>query len=442
MAGVCTPTPKPTARVTVDVSTRYQTLVGFGASVGYAINAIAQHPQKAAIHKAMFTDLGMDVLRLRNRHGDVDNDLTTSREVADAAATSLGHKPIIILTSWSPPASLKANAAITCGGNPDTCTLAKRSDGSFDYAGYGAYWRASLDAYAEVGIVPDYISLQNNPNWVPTASSPGEACRFLPTEGTATVSVNGSDVTATYPGFAQAMAAVVGQLAGLASVPKIAAPDVTGILNVADYVPYLDFSHVDAISHHLYGTDPAAVDGAALAALGQLGESYQRPLFQTEMQSEGFETAVLMHDALAVEGASTYLQNDFVGAPDLSPNPTALIALAAESFTLQGPYHAMRHYSLHTDPGWVRVAATASVTNLLASAWTSPAGDAVTLVLVNVGFDPIDAQIQPGPQASMSSQVTRTVFAGVERSAELGAFSSDGILRVPGRAMVTVAWRR
>jgi hypothetical protein len=321
--------------------------------------------------------------------------------------------------------------------------LAKLTNGTFDYAGFGAYWRASLDAYATAGLAPDYIGIQNNPDWVPEASNPNVACRFLPTEGSATVTVNGTSVVVAYPGFVQALAAVLEQLAGLTSIPKIAAPEVSRVETLAEYAPYLDFSRIDAIAHHMYGTDPAAIDPAPLAALGELGRQYQRPLLQTEMLADGFGTAVLMHYSLAVEGASAYLQNDIArSASALSEPVQVLIALGTDDFTLEPPYYAIRHYALRTDPGWVRVAASSSVKDLLASAWLSPAGDALTVVLVNAGLTEFATKLDAGWQVSITTEVTRTCFEGVERFANLGVHSADGVLRVPGHCLVTVAWQR
>jgi hypothetical protein len=444
VAGVCSPLPEPTVRVVVDASIRYQVLIGFGATLVYAENSVVAHPRKAALYDAMFPSLGLDVLRLRNRYGYIgDDNLASASEIVAAAAEKLGRPPVVLMTSWSPPATLKASASLICQGNADTCTLAKVTGGAFDYAGYAAYWRASLDAYANAGVVPDYIGMQNNPDFVPSVTAPGEACRFLPTEGTATVSVNGSDVDVQYPGFAQALTAVVDGLVGLPSPPKIAAPETSGVQGVIDYAPYLDFSRVDAISHHMYGTDPAAVDPASLASLSELGRSHDRPLFQTEMQSDGLGTAVLMHHALAVEGVSVYLQS-VLAAPAASPviDPGTLIVLGAQDFTLEDPYHAMRHYALNTDPGWTRVGAVSGAEQLLATAWLSPDETAVTVVLVNAGTGDLGVALDLGERAGMTSQVTRTVFEGIERSADLGTLSAEGMLRVPGHAMVTVALRR
>jgi hypothetical protein len=446
VAGVCSPIPEATVRVTIDTSTQHQTLVGFGATMGYVGNEIVQHPRKSELYDAMFAESGFDVLRLQNVYdGDDQNDLAVEGEILEAATERVGRPPTTLLTSGSPPAALKANGSRDCSGNPDTCTLVQLADGSFDYAGFAAYWRASLEAYASAGIAPDYIGIQKNPNWSPPESDTIEACTFLPTEGTATVSIDGSDVEVAYPGFAQALEAVLEQLDGLASIPMIAAPEVSSFELVADYVPSLDFSGVDAIAHHMYGTDPAAIDAAALAALGELAQEYQRPLLQTEMRADGFDTAMLMHYVLAVEGASAYLQNDFAAsASALEADTMALISLGTEEFTFEAPYHAMRHNALRTDPDWVRVAATSDAEDLLASAWLSPDEDALTVVLVNAGPNELATQLELGEELSellTSSEVTRTVFDGVERSAELGALCAEGILRVPGHAIVTVAWR-
>ncbi len=443
VAGVCSPLGEPNAHVTVVPSTQHQSLVGFGASLAYMEDNIVAHPSRAALYDAMFVDLGLDVVRLRNRYDGDPAELAAPSEILAAATNRLGRPPTTLMVSASPPAEVKANGSRECTGNPDTCTLATLADGTFDYAGMAAYWRESLDAYADAGVFPDYISIQNNPNWVPPASErPQEACRFLPTEGSTMVDVDNVTEEVTYPGYAEALAAVVDALDGLDSVPAIAAPSVTGFRQLSDYLPALDLAQIDAIAHHMYGTDPAAVDTAALEELGQLARENERPLFQTEMQADGFETAVLMHHVLNDEGAAVYLQNDIVGAP--APIGT-LIALQSDSFTVQAPYHAMRHFAHRTDPGWVRVDASSDLETLLATAWLSPDRDALTMVFVNSATDAVTVQLDVDSTDNNpldNSEVTRTSFDGVERSASLGELSAARILTLPGRAIVTVAlWR-
>lgn len=442
VAGVCSPLPEPTAHVTIDTGRRYQTLLGLGAGVTYMNDDLAAHPLAADLYDVLFLDSGFELLRLRNRHGVEDaEDLTSSAEIVAAATARLGHPPTTLLTSFSPPAALKANGSTRCEGTPDTCTLVRLDDGAFDYPGFAAHWRASLQAYAAAGIVPDFIGLQNNPDSVPPDTDALEACRFLPTEGTATVTIDGASVEAAYPGFDQALTAVVAAIADLDPVPRILAPETTGFGSVAEYLPHLDLASVDALAFHLYGTDPADVDVDGLRDLAALGQTSDRPLLQTEMQSDGLGTAVLAHHALVDGGATAYLQNDLVGAataPDGSP--LALVAIDAEGFTIRDPYHSLRHWARFTEPGWVRVAADDEADDLLASAWLAPTDDALTVVLVNSGSSPLAVELARDEATPMRAEVTRTVFDGVERSADLGALPPAWVVRVPGRAIVTVAF--
>ncbi|MBN1654565.1 MAG: hypothetical protein JXA30_12405 [Deltaproteobacteria bacterium] len=445
VAGVCMPTLEQTALVSVDESQRFQTLVGFGANIGYVNEEMARHPRKEALFDAMFSGTGLNVLRLRNRYygQDDDEDLGYSGDIVTAATERQGRNPTIILSSASPPDSLKANGSSWCEGNPDTCTLATLPDGSFDYAGFARYWRASLDAYALAGIEPDYISIQKNPNWAPETGAIVEACRFLPAEGTATVTTDAGEVTVQYPGYSEAMLAVIGQFEGLASIPRIVAPDTSGFVEVADYVAEIDIENVDAIAHHMYGTDTINVDRTALKAVGDLAKQSQRPLFQTEMSADALTTAVLMHAALATEGAVLYLQAGFVGSAfRIEPDRTTLINLTDDDFVIGDPYHVMLHYSAHVEPGWVRVAADSDTDGLLASAWVPPGGDAVTVVLTNPLLEEKVVRIDVGEETTKKSRVTRTVLSGRERSAPLGPLPPEGIITLPGHSLITVTIQR
>jgi glucuronoarabinoxylan endo-1,4-beta-xylanase len=440
VAGVCTPVPAPTAEVVVDTQSLHQMLVGFGATVAYGEDEITTHPQGTALYDTLFADLGLDILRVRDRfeHAGDDN-LTITRQLIDAATTSLGHKPTLFMTSWSPPPALKANASVQCSGNADTCTLTRTAAGDFDYAGFASFIRRSLDAYAALGVVPDYFGIQNNPNWVPTAAELGEACRFLPTEGTVTVPVRGVSTRVEYPGFDRAQTATVQALSGLAALPRILAPETSDFASMADYVPTLDFSEVEALSHHLYGVDPEMIDTDALAAIGALAADNSRPVFQTEMQSDGFGTTLFLHYTTVVEGAAAYVQQTLTGsASGPNENPQTLVGLDTNSFTRQDPYYAFQHYALHTDPGWMRADATSSADGLLASAWLSPIGNELTVVLVNAGTTDIDAKLSLANGGFTTSAVTRTVFGASEHAAELGSLSSAGILTLPPRAVVTI----
>ena len=443
VAGVCSPVPSESVAVTVDLDVRHQELVGFGASVAYGEGQITGHPQQTELYRAIFNDLGLDVLRFRNRYSHVgDDDLTTAGELVAAGGAALGHLPTVFLSSWSPPTTLKANGALVCSGNVQTCTLSKTAAGAFDYGGFADYWSSSLGAYAKVGLVPDYVGIQNNPNYIPSSAESLEACKFLPVEGTVSVPVGLTKVSVSYPGLAEAQSAMLSAFAKLTVRPKMLAPETSDFGSVFDYAPSLDAARTDALAHQLYGVNPGAVDLAALAAMGKLVNQYGRPVFVTEMQADGFGTALLIHYATVVEGASAYLQAALTGSVS-GPlaNTQALIGIDSLNFKRQDPYHAMRHFAARTDPGWTRVEAVVDETGLLVSAWLSPSGQDLTLVLINAGSVELNARLQL-PGTWPTSEVRRSVFSGIERSAALGALSPQGVIRMPPEAVVTVALSR
>jgi len=443
IAGVCSPLPVASVEVSVDLDTRHQELVGFGANVAYGEGQITGHPQQSALYKAIFSDLGLDVLRFRNRYQHVgDDDLSTAGDLVTAGNSTLGRPLGVFLSSWSPPTTLKANGALVCSGNVQTCTLTKTPAGAFDYAGFADYWLGSLGAYSKVGLVPDYIGIQNNPNYIPSSAESLEACKFLPVEGTVSVPLGLSSVRVTYPGLAQAQAAMLDALSTLATRPKLLAPETSDFGTVADYLPSLDASKTDALAHQFYGVNPAAVDIDALGAMSKLVAQYGRPVFVTEMSADGFGTALLIHYATAVEGASAYLQSALTG-PGSGPltNTQALVGIDSTSFTPQDPYYAMRHFAAHTDPGWTRVDATAVGGGLLVSAWQSPTGQDLTLVLINSRSVELSAHLEL-PFDWTTSEVRRSVFSGVERWKALGPLTSQAVLRMPPESVLTVALSR
>jgi len=435
--GACIPEPAGSVHVQVDSSTRFQSLVGFGATIGYAEDDLASMTDRAELDNAMFAGLGLDVLRMRSRYGEVsDARLAQAADLVSAAERSLGRRPLVLLSSWSPPAALKQNGATFCATGPAKCTLVQRTGGGFDYAAFAQYWRETLSAYSRAGLVPDYIGIQNNADWAPAAGAPLEACKFLPSEGDQDVLVDGTLKPIHYPGYAEALAAVTSAIADLPTRPKLLAPELAGVRGAESYFQALDPSQIDAIAHHLYGSVASQPDLLGMKALDALGSSMALPVFQTEMQAGGFDTALLIHHALVSEGASMYVQTTLV-APRSGPaaNALELIGVDQGQFELEPPYFAMQHYALFTDPGYARVAATASAASVLVSAWRAPQGAALTLVLLNSGTTDQTVVLDVGDQRPF--RMWRTVFDGAERMADLGSMPSGAKISLPTRSVVT-----
>jgi O-glycosyl hydrolase len=425
--GVCVPEEAPAqVELTVDLSTRRQTLVGFGAALSYMEDALAERSDRAALDQALFAGLGLDVLRLRNRYGEVaDARLAREWSIVTSATESLGRRPLLLLTSWSPPAALKQNGSLLCKDGPENCTLRRGQDGRFDYAAFAQHWRRSLDAYARVGLVPDYVGIQSNPNWAPLPGAPAEACRFLPSE---------SD---SAPGYAEATSSVLTAIADLPAAPKLLAPELSSPDGAESYLQRLDTSRIAAIAHHLYGVSATRPEPGRLEALSRLRTASALPLFQTEMQAGGFDTALLMHRALVSEGASMYLQTMLV-APHSGPaaNPNALVGLEEDGFVLNDAYFAMQHYALFTEPGDVRRDVTVSDARLLASAWSRDDSNALTLVLINAGSEELHVALELERPGAFT--IARTSFDGVERMKQLGSVPTGTLLSLPQRSMATL----
>lgn len=438
-AGVCQVLPTPDSLVTIDLSGRYQTLIGFGASLAYAERDIVGRDDQDALYDALFSELGVDTIRLVNHfEPGREAELETPAQIIEAATDRLGGTPTLLMTSGSPPAGLKANGTKLCDGSESTCTLAKLEDGSFNYQGFAEFWRDALEAYRAVGIEPDFVSIQNNPNWSPPEGSAADACRFLPVEGTTTI--EGQEVE--FPGYVEAARAVRAAWADLEDAPPLFGPETTSLEAVPRYEPVFAAGLLSSVAVHLYGTTTEDPRTDAMNAVRALATYYGIPLIQSEMMAEGLQTAVLIHHVTVEANAAAYLQNDFISrANALNPNQNALIRLETSGFVRQSAYYALQHFARRTEAGWVRVGAHADGGGLLASAWISPGDTALTLILINPTQGALRTQIDLGELRGEfgTSDVAQTIFRETVEHRELGKLSEDGLIEIPGQAALTVA---
>lgn len=426
--------------VTIVPTERYQTLEGFGASVAFYINlAVGNTPR--GLYRDLFPELGLDILRLRNRYERSDRhdgDLAQEVELVQGATRALGHRPKIMLSSWSPPAALKANGNERCQHNND-CTL-KKDNGQFVYDQFGDYWYDSLQRYAALGIVPDYVTIQNEPDFIPPS---WEGCKFAPTE------------TATYPGLDRALRAVQERISRLPSPPRLLAPEVIGVhsKNVNHYADPMAFDLVYGVAHHLYEKGDDGIwdwrspgpDSFIAPMKDAVAASRGKPLFQTEFQTDdddgidgGFETAWLIHNSLVEEGVVAFLYWNLVWTPR-----GGLVSVDGARYTLRDQYYSLRHYARFTNPGDVRVGAHADVAELRASAFLSPTGERLTIVILNTGPDPIDAKLDATDFGGAPSAAYRTIYRPGESEVwrELGLSPEDPV-PLPPRSIATVVLRR
>jgi glucuronoarabinoxylan endo-1,4-beta-xylanase len=434
--------------VAVDAATRYQTMQGFGASVAFEIGALTGHPNHDELYGVLFADLGIQVLRVANwyqnsqaRNGPSDlGDFNSTAALVAGARAALGHDPVILMSSWSPPPSIKSVTTFVGG------TLGQ-TGGAYRYADFGQWWRSALDAYAAAGVVPSFVSIQNEPDFDTTGKNPTwSSCLFDPTED-----------LAKNAGYGPALDAVATAIADLDPRPMLIGPEVSGIAGnkVQGYLTAMtrggELDQLGGVAHHLYNGGIASVPSSfdtGMYALAQ--DAGGKPLFQTEFGPspvDMFNTAWLIHDAVTVEGVTTYLHWDLIwGESPTSTAPSGLVSLetTAQSlwqtprgYRINDAYYAVRHFAKWIDVGWQRVGASATSSVIRASAFGSPDGLNLTVVLLNTDTAAHAVTVDGGGFAFGTSAVYRTSGTD-ERTAALGALPAGGVVAMPGRSLVTV----
>jgi len=433
--------------VEIDSTAQHQTLVGFGAATAYQAYLLSSRTDD--IFQVLFVDSGLDILRLGNWYQNQDSSSTASTPFGDyaeaqivqkAAAARGGTPPKILMSSWTPPAYLKSNGITrppyNSGSATKPGTLIQR-DGAYTYADFADWWVRSLQAYAAQGVVPDYISIQNEPDFYTTG---WETCLWGATEGAKMEGI----ATA---GYGQALDAVYNaiQASTLVSRPIIVGPETTGFGDniVQKYLAGLNLAELGGIAHHLYGStednpNPDWFNGA-MSSVGRSAAPTGLPTFMTEYSPNAptmFDTAWLINNALTVENVSAYIYWELIWS-NATP-PTGLVSITGQSYTINDLFYALKHFARWTDPGWVRVDAKSSISAVRTSAFVSPDGTSLTLVLLNAGGKDHMVAVSPGAFPFGSLAIYRSSGAS-ERTASV-APESDGSIFLPSRSIVTLTY--
>jgi len=449
-----TPEDPTNVRVVIDTTVTHQTLVGFGAATAY--QAYLLSGRNDDIFKVLFVDSGLDILRLGNWYQNQNatnttpttpfNDSAAVQIVQKATAARGGTPPKILMSSWSPPSYLKSNGMTrppygSGAGATNAVGTLMQTDGAYAYSEYADWWVRSLQAYAAQGVVPDYISIQNEPDFF---TNGWETCLWGTTEGAKMEGI----ATA---GYGQALDAVYNaiQASTLATRPVLVGPetDVIGDNIVQKYMAGLNLAQLGAIAHHLYGStednpNPDWFNGS-MGSVGKAAVAAGLPAFMTEYSPNAptmFDTAWLIHNALTVENVAAYIYWELVWSN--STPPTGLVSIDSPfgdpTYTINDLYYALKHFARWTDPGWVRVDATASASSLRTSAFVSPDGSSLTLVLLNTGAKDHMVAVSPGAFPFGSLAIYRS-SGDSERTTSV-ALESDGNLLLPPRSIATLTY--
>lgn len=389
--------------ITVNPENRYQTIEGFGASSVYYNNWLFGHD--AAIQKEVcdtaFVGLGLSLLRVGNWHQDLvgagdDPEATNYRKyrIADdpkfiaEGRKRLGDSFKLFMVSYTAPATLKASNLTHGSGISSNNNTLKKEAGQYVYDQFAHWWKISLDEYAKIGISPDYISIQNEPDW----HADYESMVLGKTEG-------------SIAGYPQALKAVADTLATMDNPPLIYGPEPIGIqgTNFQDYADALDKNDLAGYCYHLYSGNNNqkynAPDGYNAAFTAIANQYSDKPIIMSEFSprdddadvqnSDMMNLARIIRNNLIYGNASGYMtwsliwkQNGQMVALEDPWNKASWVN--AKGYKINPEYHGMRHYSKFVRPGWSRIEANSGSPNLQAVAFASPENDTISLVLLNI----------------------------------------------------------
>ena len=438
------------ATITVDPASTAQKVVGFGAGAAYYqswITAMSSSMQKD-FYDTAFTGLNLSLLRIGNWKQEDTTSVAADAAIVKAGKERLGNRLKIEMSSWSAPGRLKPSGSVNGnqGHSKGDKTLKTSSNdpyGKFVYSEFAHWWKTSLQSYEQMGITPDYISLQNEPDM----EADYEETLFEPTE------------SGEIAGYKQALQAVRDSISTLANPPKILGPEPLGIgyNNFEKYAKALDDKNLDGYAYHLYhagdGNDNSGTNylnpenfRKAMTAIGKNYGSDTKPIIMTEFCT--MESAVREQDML---GLAHIMQVGFTGgklngyiAWNLfwgEQNGQLIGVCPGEGWSsckeaklyINPEYHAMRHYSKFVNPGWRVVNTTSDGNDLYTVAFRSADCDSITVVAINKGsaqslnlsvngYNPVSAV-----QSVESGDKSKTVTAGA-------------IIDAPAKSITTVVF--
>jgi len=364
------------ADVTLTPATTYQQIYGIGGNLAGG-EQLALLNAGASLLTNAFSPGGLNLsfVRVDNPFGQTETafaGLTNANNTVMRAFRALQPNGKIMMSSWSPPGNLKSTGSAFEG------TLAKNAQGQFVYTNFAQWWVNSLQYWRSNSTLPDYVSIQNEPDWYPTSGTNNAwqgGCELTPAEG-------------TYASYAKAFNAVTAALQtnGLGGVGLIA-PDPSGLggSSVQNYLNALPAKSFAALSHHPYG-NTVSTSGVGLLSALQTGYPWATTVkFMSEYDGDNWGTnypdwmglAVTMHNVWSVEDANAYLVWSLYYGLFYNANGAPATDM----------YYTVGHFSKFINPGDWRCAATSSDTNLLITCYTHNTGPGVSpryaVVMIN-----------------------------------------------------------
>lgn len=426
-----------------------QTVGGIGGGIVYYQDWLTNHPNREAVYDTLFNGLGLSCLRMGNwAQEDIPSDNTIVANDAiiyKAAKLYCGDKLPVVMTSWTPPAYLKANNSRTGSTQWAKATL-KKENGKYVYDKFGKWWVESLSRYHKQGVFPDYISIQNEPD-----CDTSYDCMILDASESNNVA-----------GYGKALSAVSAQVKQMQNAPKIIGPENLGIgwNKTQEYVNNLDRKQLDGYSFHYYhsGTNEHEGDRYSypndfIEAQKGLASSFSdKPMFMTENSAlrdtkpmDAVYTAWFLANAFNINKVQYYTHWNLIWGDEgescisLQKWDSTYKAPWNGGFKTQPTYHGLRHFSKYVRPGMKLIDTWASTGQMTTCAFKSPKEDAYTLIFINQGNTELSVNHNlPIDNKKFDSKVVLTAPDKNIYSQFLGTY--QGTVTMPAHSIVTISY--
>ena len=433
------------ATANVNLNTTYQQIEGFGGAICYDVWHMATYPTRDAVYNLLFRDLGLDILRIKNTYEISASDVNYTAQIVEAAKL---RNPELktLLVPWSPKESLKSDG--TLGGVNSTLKQDANDPNNsapyfYVYNDYAKWWLNSLTGaggYFSQGVFPDYISIQNEPDW----GYQDQVCRFTPTENS------------TYAGYDKAFEAVYNKLDGNVSpMPKMIAPETGDLINPPSFIDALvnrgQINNIYGFSHHLYNVDFNYPDDAGQISRMQnfktnYGDYYNKPSFMTEYGGSGtpdFTMAMYLaqhiYNCLVYEGVTSYVHWSLIRGDYTTGGVINLPA--GGSYIVRDLYWFLKHYAFFVKPGWYRAGATTASGDLRITSFRNIYDTNTAIVILNKSLiNDVNLTLSLDGFVSQSTWTVNEIYrsSSTEQWASLGQFYPSQPLLIPPQSITTI----
>jgi glucuronoarabinoxylan endo-1,4-beta-xylanase len=394
LCGLALPLAAGAQTAAVNFATTYQTIRGFGASTAWT--AVLTTAQADAVWGTSGSELGLSINRARIDPGGSANWGTELANAQEAVARGA----VEFATPWSPPAYMKTNGNVVGGSlNPSY------------YGAFANYLESFVNYMASGGVNLYAISMQNEPDFVPTNY---EGCGWTPQQMDTWVA-NNSSVLTTRLMMPESASFNFNQ-----SDATLNDPNAVG--------------HVSIVAGHLYGATisyyaNAENHGKEVWAT----EHYLTPSGASATISDAIAAAIEVHTAMTVGSYNAYVwwwiaqnsgnANINNGLVDNNGNPTYY-------------GYAIGQFSRFVRPGAVRVSATSPSSGVYISAYKG--GSSGTIVAINSNGNPVAMTFAlQGLSPSSATPYETTSGGGLMQQSPVPVSNGSFSYTLPARSIVS-----